>query len=119
MFGFSDKSDKKEGEKKPAISMTQLSGAVMKAVSTGEWSGVLDLAKPLLAPGIGGALLEHDKAGRSTNACFIITKKIDESGGLNVFISAIERPAELQYILDKEGAPIVNEIGDLMDIISK
>ncbi len=110
-------SDEKPKEEKSLISIPQLVGAATKAMATGNWDGVFDLIKPLLAPSIGKSLLHHDKSEGVTNSCYIITKKVDDTGEVNVFLSVVERPINLEYVKDKEGQPIVREIGDLMDII--
>ncbi len=108
----------KTEEKKEGFDMTALMGAVLSATQTGNWSPVMDCVKPYLAPGIGGALVDYDKKG-STNASYIITKKMDSDGNLNVFLSVIERPTGFDYIADENGDAIVRDIGDLMDLIMK
>jgi hypothetical protein len=118
-----------EAPKEPAFNIMDLMAPAMAAFNTGDWGPVMEKVKPFIAPAIGESLINYDKAGNNrivplegiipANCSYIITKKADVDGNLMVFLSVIERPVELNYILDAEGDPIVKEVGDLLDLILK
>ncbi len=107
-----------EQPKEEGFNIMSLMAPAMSAFQTGDWNPVMEKVKPFIAPAIGESLVNYDKAG-SKNCSYIITKKDDGIGGVMVFLSVIERPEQLNYILDKEQQPIVKEVGDLLDLILK